>query len=112
MERIRTQFLANAGRNLLLTRKTLKDFKLLESNGILAIPFKGPVLASSLYGNLALRTFSDLDILVVKKDIMKAKDVLLSSGLRWGSQLSSAQKANYKRITDASPSPTKAAGLD
>ncbi len=96
MERIHAQFLTNARRNFLLTGELLKILNLLKANGILAIPFKGPVLASSLYGNLALRTFSDLDILVVKKDIIKAKDVLLSSGLQWGSQLSSAQKANYK----------------
>ncbi len=95
MERIHVQFLANAGRNLLLTRELLKMLNLLEANGILAIPFKGPVLASSLYGNLALRTFSDLDILILKKDIAKAKDVLLSSGLQWQSQLTAAQKANY-----------------
>ena len=96
MERIHGQFLTNARRNFLLTGELLKILNLLKAEGILAIPFKGPVLASSLYGNLALRTFSDLDILVVKKDIIKAKDVLLSSGLQWGSQLSSAQKENYK----------------
>ena len=76
-------------------QKTLRDLKFARSNGNPAIPFKGPVLASSLYGNLALRTFSDLDILVLKKDIAKAKDVLLSSGLQWECQLTAAQKANY-----------------
>lgn len=96
MERIHTQFLANAGRNLRLTGKLLRILNLLEANGILAIPFKGPVLASYLYGNLAFRTFSDLDILVLKRDMVKSKDVLISSGFQWQPQLSPAQKANYK----------------
>jgi hypothetical protein len=39
-----------------------------EMGGIPAIPFKGPVLAASAYGNLALRRFSDLDILVREHD--------------------------------------------
>jgi hypothetical protein len=51
-----------------------------ESNGIPAIPYKGPALAGSVYGDLALRQFSDLDILVQKQDVLKARDLLVSSG--------------------------------
>jgi len=95
-ERIHTLFLVNAARNLRLTGKLLRVLNLLEANGILAIPFKGPVLASSLYGNLAFRTFSDLDILVLKRDMVKSRDVLISSGFQWKPQLSPIQKADYK----------------
>ena len=34
----------------------------LEKEGIEAIPFKGPILAQSLYGNIADRHYTDLDI--------------------------------------------------
>jgi len=72
----------NEKRNLLLTLELLKLIKALEERGVRAVPFKGPILAASVYGNLALRQFSDLDILVRKQDIPRAKEVLLSEGYR------------------------------
>jgi len=35
----------------------LKLLDLFENHGIPAVPFKGPVLASSIYGDLSLRQF-------------------------------------------------------
>ena len=79
---LRDYFHANALRNLVLTKELLNLLKLFEANEIPVIPFKGPVLAVSAYGNLALREFSDLDILVHKQDFLKAKDLLISQGHR------------------------------
>src|SRR5262249_9559360 len=61
LEQLRDHFYANAGRNLFLTKELLKLLHLFEANKIAAIPYKGPVLATSIYGNLALREFGDLD---------------------------------------------------
>jgi hypothetical protein len=44
------------------------------------LPYKGPVLASQIYGNLALRPYIDLDILVHIEDISRAKNLLLERG--------------------------------
>jgi hypothetical protein len=55
---------------------------LFESQGIPAIPFKGPIAAISIYGNLALREFGDLDILVREESINKAEEILYSQGYR------------------------------
>lgn len=73
-------FRNTAARNSFLTKELLKLLYLFESHGMLAIPFKGPVLATSVYGNLALRQFGDLDLLVTKQDILTAKKLLLSHG--------------------------------
>ena len=54
--------------------------KLLESNGINAIPYKGPVLANLAYGNLSFREFGDIDILINKSDALKAKEIMISNG--------------------------------
>ncbi|MHC5673915.1 nucleotidyltransferase domain-containing protein, partial [Nostoc sp.] len=43
-----------------------------------AIPFKGLVLAISIYDNLAMRQFSDLDILVKQQDIVKVQELLIT----------------------------------
>jgi hypothetical protein len=66
--------------NQFLTSELLKLLNLFEEHGIKAIPFKGAILAVSAYGNLAFRTFGDLDILVHQQDFLRAKDLLLSHG--------------------------------
>ena len=79
--------------NLFLTRELLKLLALFEAHGISAIPYKGPVLAATVYGDLALRQFTDLDIVVHKQDVLSGKALLLSQGYRPLCQLSEAQEA-------------------
>jgi hypothetical protein len=50
--------------------------------GIPSIPLKGAVLAHTLYPDPALREFSDIDILVRKEDLSRAKQVLSSLGFQ------------------------------
>ncbi|WP_066375537.1 nucleotidyltransferase domain-containing protein [Anabaena sp. CA = ATCC 33047] len=62
--------------NLFLSHRLISILKFLESNGIRAIAFKGPILATSAYGNLSLRRFGDLDILVEKQDVPEVIELL------------------------------------
>ncbi len=64
--------------NLFLTKELVTILNLLEAQHIRAIPYKGPILALSVYGNLALRHFGDLDILVCKNDYSQTQKFLLS----------------------------------
>ena len=50
--------------NLYLTQEMLKLLSAFRKKGIPAIPYKGPVLAQAVYGNVGLRQFGDLDITV------------------------------------------------
>ena len=70
----------NGLHNLSQTKELLKILALLEKAGIEAIAFKGPTLAASAYGNVTLRQFNDLDILVRKKNFWQAKAVLVAQG--------------------------------
>lgn len=88
LSQLRNFFHTNAQCNLCLTRELINLLNLLKEHDIPAIPFKGPVLAASVYDNLALRQFSDLDILVHKRDLKKAKKLLLSCGYQLRSKLS------------------------
>jgi hypothetical protein len=47
------------------------------------MPYKGPVLAVAVYGNLALRQFGDLDILIRPQDAGQAQKLLCTQGYRW-----------------------------
>jgi len=70
-------------RNLAMASELLRLLDLFQAHGIRAIPFKGPLLASSIYGNLSLRQFGDLDILVPREDASRAKDLLKAEGYQW-----------------------------
>jgi hypothetical protein len=48
--------------------------------GIPVIPLKGPALAERYYGSASLRTNSDLDLLVRKRDFTQAQTLLLQLG--------------------------------
>ena len=85
------EFLQNFSRNtvvnnLNLTGHLIQILELFQSKGILGIPYKGPVLAALAYGNLGLRRFMDLDLLVRQADLAGAAELLVSQGY-------SAQKA-------------------
>jgi hypothetical protein len=45
-----------------------------------AIPFKGPTLAEAAYGDIALRPFSDLDVLVLARDFPAAAAAVAELG--------------------------------
>jgi hypothetical protein len=60
-------------RNMFLVRELSTLLSMLDAHGIPAIPYKGPVLATSVYGNLALRQFRDLDVLLRAQDAARAK---------------------------------------
>ncbi|WP_414584572.1 nucleotidyltransferase family protein [Scytonema sp. PCC 10023] len=81
-------------RNLMLTSKLLKLLELFEANNIPVIPFKGPILAISAYGDISRRDFCDLDILVRKQDFLKTKELLTAQGYRPYSN-SSEKEATY-----------------
>ncbi|MCC7551743.1 MAG: nucleotidyltransferase family protein [Methanobacterium sp.] len=71
----------NAIRNLLMFGELMKILEILNSREIYAVPYKGPILAKSIYdGNITLREFSDIDIFVNEKDVQEVKEVLLSKG--------------------------------
>ena len=74
--RARRECMRNAQKNIRLTYELLRLLECLESHGIRALPYKGPVLAQTVYGDLALRAFSDLDVLIVPEDLARAKAVL------------------------------------
>jgi hypothetical protein len=49
-------------------------------HGIDVIPLKGPVLAETLYGDVAMRPCEDLDLLVRVRDFSRAEKVLIAAG--------------------------------
>ncbi len=87
---LRARYDANALRNVALTQMLSELLARLAANGIAAMPVKGPALAISAYGDLALREFGDLDVVVHPGAFDRARDLLAGEGYRPLAQLSSA----------------------
>ena len=71
-------------RNLVLASDLLSVHRALSDGGVTAVPFKGPVLAQSFYGNIALRPSVDLDFIVPEPEVQRARAVLEDLGFVGG----------------------------
>ncbi len=64
-------------------RLTAELFRILDhftSHGIGALVVKGPVLAVQAYGDPAMRSYGDLDLLVRQRDIRRATELMSAAG--------------------------------
>lgn len=77
---LKTEFRSNAIKNIYLSKELLEIVQLLKDNDINYICFKGASLAASIYGDISFRQFNDIDILIPKKDLLKARDLFFSIG--------------------------------
>jgi hypothetical protein len=66
--------------NLFLTRELLHLLTLFRQHGVAVATYKGPTLATLAYGDLALRPFHDLDLLIHEQDIARAVALLAAQG--------------------------------
>jgi hypothetical protein len=80
MERLRTDFQSNAEHNAMLIRELLTIVERFNREGIPIIPFKDPLLARTVYGNVGLRVCTDLDVFIHENDVARATEVLRAQG--------------------------------
>jgi hypothetical protein len=80
--RLAEEFLRQSCHALSLTAELFRVLGALQGEGVRTTPYKGPVLAAQCYGNIALREFSDLDLIVPQQQMMAAHGALLSLGYR------------------------------
>lgn len=94
LQQLRLYHQTNALRNQVLATELLNILELLQANHIPAIPYKGPVLASTIYNDLSLRQFSDLDILVKQQDVLQTKQVLCAYGYQPYTAMTAEEEAH------------------
>jgi hypothetical protein len=79
-EALQVAYAANARRNLFLAAELVRIVRWLEAEAIPVLALKGPVLAVTAFGDLALRQFYDLDLLVPPEHVLHARRLLLANG--------------------------------
>src|SRR5206468_4850779 len=70
----------------------------LAAAGIDALAYKGPALAMRAYGELGMRAFVDLDLLVRPDDVPRAIEALSAAGYAAALALSRAQERCFRRV--------------
>ena len=69
----------------------------LRDGGVKALAYKGPALAVEAYGDVGLRSLSDLDLLAAPADVPRALDVLRAHGYVPTHPLTPAREAAFRR---------------
>ncbi len=95
-EKLRSAAQEWAVRSLLLSAQLLSILRAFESADIDALPFKGPTLATLVYGNLALRQYQDLDILVRRTDLERARVALIALGFSPAASYTESQRSSIE----------------
>lgn len=93
LSELKRRFFDNAARNLLMAGELLRVVRRLEEAGVPALAYKGPALAVAAYGDLSFRRFVDLDVLVPKSDVLRAKELLAAEGFRPRPELDAARES-------------------
>ena len=87
---LRSAYEANLRRSLWFAAEVARIMQRFERRQLLAVPYKGPVLAQSLYRDLGLRSFSDLDFLISSADFDRAKQALAEIGYKPSGEINPA----------------------
>lgn len=84
LNRLRSRFYEMSARNYRLAWKLVEVTSRLEAESIPVLAYKGPAVALAAYGDVTLREFEDLDLLIRRSDLPKAVERMR----RWGFHLS------------------------
>jgi Uncharacterised nucleotidyltransferase len=98
LDQLQASHSQNFQKNLRLTTELLKIVQCLETNGVPVLCFKGPTLAQMAYGNLALREFTDLDLLIPESAVLQTSHLLISQGYIPQFSLTDQQIFTYARL--------------
>jgi Uncharacterised nucleotidyltransferase len=95
---LRSAYESNLRRNLWFSAELSRVMQHFAHERLHAVPYKGPVLAQSVYGDLGLRSFSDLDFLISPADFDRAKQALAEIGYRPSADIRPAVERLWLRV--------------
>ncbi len=99
-EKLKSFSFQNTTRNLFALNLLLNIVRIFRENNISVMPFKGLLTAEDIYGDIGLRSFSDLDLLVKKNQALKAWDLLKNQGFLPEISLDMGQAEKFIQVED------------
>jgi hypothetical protein len=97
VEYLRKRFFEISARNYRLAKAAVDLASFLQEHDIPVIAFKGPVVAIVAYGDLALRQYQDIDLVIQDQDLNAAADLLLRRSFQFAPE--SCRPDNPKDIS-------------
>jgi len=94
---LRSAYEANLRSSLWFSAELTRILQHFERKQLRVLPYKGPVLAQSAYGDPGLRSFSDLDFLIAPADFERAKQALAEIGYRPSADLAAPVERFFLR---------------
>jgi putative nucleotidyltransferase-like protein len=92
LEAMRSRYQTNAWQALWFTSELIRIVTRFEDRGIEVLSYKGPALAQTLYADVTMRQFGDLDFLVHTTDVPRAKAASLELGYTINIQLTEREE--------------------
>ncbi len=89
LKNLRGKYYATLAKNMQLYDELNKVLESYRNAGIDVIILKGAALAENVYGDIGLRSFEDIDILVREDDLQKAKRIIVAGGYTLDESISS-----------------------
>ena len=80
LKKLREEFRKNATRNTLLAGEMARLTRHFKAEGVPVLAYKGPALAQKAFGDITLRRFVDLDVIVRHADARRAGELLQKLG--------------------------------
>jgi hypothetical protein len=95
MRVLQRTYQTNLHKAMLLARELIEIVDHLSAKGIEVLPYKGLALAEMIYGDLALRPTSDIDLLIRAKDLPGIRQAVAELGYKPHLSFSAAEERAY-----------------
>jgi hypothetical protein len=82
LSKLKLRYLKISKRNFFLSTQVIKIMLELQRHDLDFLSYKGMTLAQIAYGDISLRQFGDIDVLIQKEDFPQIKEILLNLGCR------------------------------
>jgi hypothetical protein len=87
-------------RGIAASAETVRVLSVLRNGDVPALPLKGPVLASQAYGDTGARDYGDVDVLVARSDLARARATLHADGYVPTVPLTAREERWHARLLD------------
>jgi Uncharacterised nucleotidyltransferase len=97
MQRLEQRYRTNVHKSLIFAGELIRIFDCLDALAVEVMPYKGVVLAETIYGDMALRQSGDIDLLIRVRDFPRIREAVRGLGYTPHFPLSPREEEAYLR---------------
>ena len=97
MHRLQQRYRTNVHRTMFFARELIRIFDCLDPLGVDVMPYKGVILAETIYGSMAVRQSGDIDLFIRARDFSRIREAIQGLGYTSHLALSPREEHAYLR---------------